>query len=82
MKLTPAQRKKVESLRARDDGTGRFRLVVYMRKRIRCGKPKCGKCGKGGRGHGPYWYGFWRDGKRIKSKYVGKLLGPGLRVSK
>ncbi len=81
MKLTPKERARVAAIRAGDDGKGRFRLVVYLRKRIRCGKPRCGKCGRKGPGHGPYWYGFWRDGKRVRSLYIGKKLKP-LRVSR
>jgi hypothetical protein len=35
---------------------------------VRCGKEACSKCP-----HGPYWYAFWsEDGKR-RSRYVGKL---------
>lgn len=35
---------------------------------IRCGKESCTRCP-----HGPYWYGYWwEDGKR-RSKYLGKL---------
>jgi hypothetical protein len=42
---------------------------VKLRKHdVRCGKPTCGKCP-----HGPYWYAYWwEDGKR-RSRYLGKL---------
>ena len=26
----------------------------------------------GGALHGPYWYAYWRDGKRLRSLYVGR----------
>ena len=35
---------------------------------IKCGKENCTRCP-----HGPYWYAYWtEDGKR-RSRYVGKL---------
>lgn len=42
---------------------------VSLRKQmVRCGKDGCTKCP-----HGPYWYAYWtEDGKR-KSRYVGRL---------
>ena len=43
---------------------------VSMRQQmVRCGKSGCSKCP-----HGPYWYAYWtEDGKR-RSRYVGRLL--------
>lgn len=43
---------------------------VSMRSQmVRCGKQGCTKCP-----HGPYWYAYWtEDGKR-RSRYVGRLL--------
>lgn len=44
----------------------KFRLRQRM---VRCGKVGCVSCP-----HGPYWYAFWtEDGKR-RSRYVGRLL--------
>ncbi len=35
---------------------------------VKCGKANCTRCP-----HGPYWYAYWsEDGKR-RSKYLGKL---------
>ncbi len=43
--------------------------VSLRQQLVRCGKPNCGSCP-----HGPYWYAYWsEDGKR-RSRYVGKLL--------
>jgi hypothetical protein len=42
---------------------------------VNCGKGACKRCG-GGRSpsHGPYWYAYyWQDG-RTRSKYIGKEL--------
>ncbi len=43
---------------------------VHLRKQeVKCGKRGCTKCP-----HGPYWYAYWtEDGKR-KSRYIGRLL--------
>ena len=43
---------------------------VSMRQQmIRCGKRACTKCP-----HGPYWYAYWTENGKRKSRYVGKLL--------
>jgi hypothetical protein len=43
--------------------------VSLRNQMVRCGKPGCSKCP-----HGPYWYAYWtEDGKR-KSRYIGRLL--------
>lgn len=46
--------------------------MTYRLQRVKCGKPGC-KCADGS-GHGPYWYAFSREGDRVKSKYIGKIL--------
>ena len=43
--------------------------VSLRRQWVRCGKATCGKCP-----HGPYWYAYWREEGRRRSRYVGKLL--------
>jgi hypothetical protein len=42
---------------------------VHLRQQmVRCGKDSCTRCP-----HGPYWYAYWtEDGKR-RSRYVGKI---------
>jgi hypothetical protein len=35
---------------------------------VRCGKESCTRCP-----HGPYWYAYWREDGRRRSRYVGKL---------
>lgn len=44
--------------------------ITYQLERVRCGKANC-KCTKGAL-HGPYWYGYWSEGGKTKSRYVGK----------
>ncbi len=42
--------------------------VKLRRRWVKCGKASCSRCP-----HGPYWYAYWsEDGKR-RSRYVGKL---------
>ncbi|KGF71563.1 hypothetical protein DO97_17510 [Neosynechococcus sphagnicola sy1] len=43
--------------------------ISYQQQYRRCGKPTCGTCP-----HGPYWYAYWRDGAKVKSRYIGKEL--------
>ena len=35
-------------------------------ERVRCGNPDCQKL------HGPYLYAYWKSGKRLRKKYIGK----------
>jgi hypothetical protein len=44
--------------------------VTLQLEKVRCGKRTCKKCP-----HGPYWYAYWRDGGRMKSRYIGKEWG-------
>ena len=46
--------------------------TTYQLERIRCGKPTC-RCARGA-GHGPYWYAYWSEGGKTRSKYIGKQL--------
>src|SRR5207249_2499036 len=41
--------------------------VTYRREEVRCGKANCTRCP-----HGPYWYAYWREGGRLRSRYIGK----------
>ncbi|MBD1909853.1 MULTISPECIES: DUF6788 family protein [unclassified Leptolyngbya] len=47
---------------------------LYQLERIRCGKAGCKCAGENGKLHGPYWYVYWRDAGKLKSRYVGKRL--------
>jgi len=50
-------------------GPGR---VGYRLQSVRCGKPGCTRCP-----HGPYWYAYWREGGRVRSRYIGRDLPDG-----
>lgn len=43
--------------------------VSYRLESVRCGKPNCTSCP-----HGPYWYAYFREGKRLRSRYIGREL--------
>lgn len=47
---------------------------LYQLERVRCGKIGCKCAGENGELHGPYWYAYWRDDGKLKSRYVGKQL--------
>ena len=44
--------------------------ITYRQEKVSCGK-NCKGCP-----HGPYWYGYWREGGKTRSKYIGKSLLP------
>jgi len=43
--------------------------VTYRLETVRCGKPSCSSCP-----HGPYWYAYFREGGRLRSRYIGRDL--------
>jgi len=43
--------------------------VSIRQQSVRCGRATCTTCP-----HGPYWYAYWREDGRRRSKYLGKLL--------
>ena len=54
--------------------TQRLGERLYQLERVRCGKVGCKCAGENGELHGPYWYAYWRDDGKLKSRYVGKRL--------
>ncbi|MFN2615473.1 MAG: hypothetical protein ABR552_11735 [Actinomycetota bacterium] len=46
--------------------------VTYRLEPVRCGKQGCTRCP-----HGPYWYAYWREDGRLRSRYIGKDLPAG-----
>lgn len=62
----------------RRDGPDAHRHACgYTQQYRRCGKPSCPLCAAGSRGHGPYWYAYWREDGRARSRYMGKQRPPG-----
>lgn len=48
--------------------------VIYQLEKVKCGKPTC-KCNQeDGELHGPYWYLYRWNGKKVVSQYIGKTL--------
>ncbi|MBD1845545.1 hypothetical protein H6F89_19445 [Cyanobacteria bacterium FACHB-63] len=47
---------------------------LYQLERVRWGKPTCKCMGKKAQLHGRYWYAYWRENGKLKSRYVGKKL--------
>ena len=43
--------------------------VTYRQEHVRCGRENCSRCP-----HGPYWYAYWREDGRMRSRYIGKQL--------
>ena len=59
----------------------RGQKLTLEHKYIRCARAGCRVCSAnntGQRGHGPYWYAFWKEDGRTRSKYLGKELPPEL----
>ena len=48
---------------------GRRGKVTFQQETVRCGRPTCRRCP-----HGPYWYAYWREGGKLRSRYIGKQL--------
>jgi hypothetical protein len=43
--------------------------VTFRQEMVRCGRATCQRCP-----HGPYWYAYWRERGRLRSRYIGKQL--------
>ena len=43
--------------------------VTYRLESVRCGKDGCRTCP-----HGPYWYAYYREGSKLRSRYIGREL--------
>lgn len=46
--------------------------VTYRQEHVRCGRENCGRCP-----HGPYWYAYWREDGKVRSRYIGKQAPAG-----
>lgn len=43
--------------------------ITFRYETVRCGKANCTRCP-----HGPYWYAYWKEDGRTRSRYVGRSL--------
>jgi Family of unknown function (DUF6788) len=66
------ENEKAESLPKELNGA----VVAQM---VRCGKPSC-KCARGEL-HGPYFYRFWRTGRRLRKTYVRKSEAAAIKAA-
>ena len=46
---------------------------------VRCGRAGC-RCNSGEL-HGPYYYLFWREGRRLRKRYVPRAQAPAVQVA-
>ena len=46
---------------------------------VTCGRPTC-RCARGTR-HGPYAYLFWREGGRLRKRYLPAAAAPAVRAA-
>lgn len=73
VRLKKTTKREVVEERAGDNNT-------YRLEKVRCGKKGC-KCADGNL-HGPYWYAYWSEDGKTKSKYIGKKLGKRIKKAK
>ncbi len=52
-----------------------FGSLTFRYETVRCGKANCTRCP-----HGPYWYAYWKEGGRTRSRYVGRMLPEKVRA--
>ncbi len=50
--------------------------ITFRYETVRCGKENCSRCP-----HGPYWYAYWKEGGRTRSRYIGRTLPATARQS-
>jgi len=43
--------------------------LTFRYETVRCGKQNCSRCP-----HGPYWYAYWKENGRTRSRYIGRSL--------
>ncbi len=43
--------------------------ITFRFETVRCGKENCSRCP-----HGPYWYAYWKENGRTRSRYIGRTL--------
>ncbi len=46
-----------------------FGSITFRYETVRCGKANCTRCP-----HGPYWYAYWKENGRTRSRYIGRVL--------
>ena len=49
--------------------------IGYRLQSVKCGKRGCTTCP-----HGPYWYAYWREEGKLRSRYIGRKLPAGVKT--
>ena len=44
-------------------------IATIRKEHVRCGNPDCQQL------HGPFLYAYWKDGKTLLKRYIGKTIG-------
>jgi hypothetical protein len=52
--------------------------ITYQVQYRKC-RPRCGGCQEG-QGHGPYYYAYWREDGKLKSRCFGRVQPPGFAL--
>jgi predicted ATPase/DNA-binding SARP family transcriptional activator/Tfp pilus assembly protein PilF len=78
-KKPKGDRAPIERSRQMDDSPPPGTHITYSREHRRCGKAACATC-RDGPGHGPYWYAVWREGSRVRRRYLGVKAPPELEA--
>ncbi len=70
---TPAKKKPTRAARKKHQPppTEPTPTITYRQELTRCNNERCKKC-RESLGHGPYWYAYWREGPKVRKKYLGK----------
>ena len=55
--------------------------VTYSMQYRRCHKLGCSRCAPDLLGHGPYWFAYWREDRRVRSRYLGRQAPSGVPSS-
>jgi hypothetical protein len=53
----------------KDNECGIPERATVRQEHVRCGNPDCQLL------HGPYLYAYWKDGKTLRKRYIGKTIG-------
>ena len=66
--LTRAQLERAGAIEPGDEPN-----VSLREQMVRCGKTGCTKCP-----HGPYWYAYWTENGKRRTRYIGRMLDESL----
>lgn len=59
-----------------EEGEKDEKPVSVRQQMVKCSKANCRSCP-----HGPYWYAYWRENGKVRSRYIGRHLPEGMNPS-